>query len=64
MAREADGIVSKHDRQIWFSSSDNKLPGGGWPASALIELLLLQHGIGGSFACFDQCSRRSDEKGR
>ena len=29
-----------------FPALDKELPGGGWPASALIELLLQQHGIG------------------
>ena len=29
-----------------YPALDNELPGGGWPASALIELLLQQHGIG------------------
>jgi protein ImuA len=29
-----------------FPSLDNELPGGGWPASALIALLLQQNGFG------------------
>lgn len=42
------GSASQHSKSIpsGFSDLDQQLPGGGWPSSNLIELLLKHYGIG------------------
>jgi len=62
IAAAADALVSRMPHALWRASQmaslgsavtssgiatlDRELPGGGWPRSALIELLLAQPGIG------------------